>query len=368
VTAMSAMSAASAASAASAVRRPAERTVHFCIAASRYDRIGISARFTKPARRGRLSEEMREVPAGAGRFRSDAGVRTPHDAGRVASIEHLTPEIVIERHQRRALPERWRMTAESPSGIRVVDGEILDVDRGDPRPGDAVCLVSGRRLCFRRVLAVRGRRVLVRGDVAPFADGWFDDVVGRVRPRGVDRFAALAPGPWTEIGWTAAIAAAHAFAGYRHLRSRARDVPAFSARPLSLEDWPEVRAFWLSACGSPLPLKAQPSQHVVGLFGPAGTLVGVNIQLVLGDRSYSAYTLVDRRHRGLGGGRHMIDVALGIARAQGVKLVYVHIHARNLPSIAAYEASGFRFARWWTEESDPLLTTERQWRVYECVL
>jgi GNAT superfamily N-acetyltransferase len=91
----------------------------------------------------------------------------------------------------------------------------------------------------------------------------------------------------------------------------------------------------------------------------------VNIQIVLGDVSYAAYTLVHPRHRGLGGGRRMIEAALRTARELGVALVYVHIPARNLASIAAYEASGFRFARWWSEESDPLLAAERQWRVYE---
>jgi GNAT superfamily N-acetyltransferase len=215
------------------------------------------------------------------------------------------------------------------------------------------------------VLDTRGDRALVRADVAPFADGWLGDLVGRVRPRAADRLAALAPWRWTELGWAASCAGAHAFAAYRRLGAQRREVPAFSARPLSLQDWPRVRAFWLHACGSPLPLRAQPSQHVVGLFVPGGALAGVNIQIVLGDVSYAAYTLVDRLFRGLGGGRRMIDVALGVARSLGVALVYVHIPARNLPSIAAYEASGFHFARWWSEDSDPLLAAERQWRVYE---
>jgi GNAT superfamily N-acetyltransferase len=277
----------------------------------------------------------------------------------------LSPEEVLDRHRCHSLPSLWRMRAPNPCGVGAAPGEVLDIERGRARRGDAVCIVSGTRLAWRRVLAVHDDRALVRADVAPFADGWFGDIVGRVRPRAVDRVAALAPEHWTELGWAASIAAAHALAAYRRARSRGRDPYAFSARPLPLEDWPRVRAFWLSACGSPLPLKAQASQHVVGLFLPDGTLAGVNIQIVLGDLSYAAYTLVDRRFRGCGGGRKMIEAALSVARGLGVKLVYVHIHAHNLQSIAAYEASGFRFARWWTEDSDPLLAAERQWRVYE---
>ena len=281
----------------------------------------------------------------------------------------LSTEEILDRHEHHTLPPTWRVRAPDPCGIRVSPGEILEVERAPPRPGDAVCLLSGRRLGWRRVLDTRDDRALVRADVAPFADGWLGDVVGRVRPRPIDRLAALAPARWTELGWAASCAGAHAFAAYRRavVRAGKREVPAFYAQPLAPSDWPRVRAFWLYACGTPLPLRAQPSQHVVGLFVPGGALAGVNIQIVLGDVSYAAYTLVDRRYRGLRGGRKMIDVALSVARELGVELVYVHIHARNLPSIAAYEASGFRFARWWSEESDPLLAADRQWRVYERV-
>jgi GNAT superfamily N-acetyltransferase len=257
------------------------------------------------------------------------------------------------------------MRAPDPCGVLVSRGEILAVERGPARPGDAVCLASGRRLGWRRVLAVQGSRALLRADVGPFADGWFGDLVGRVRPRRVDRIAAVSPSRFTELGWAASLAGAHAFAALRRLGARRRDAPALEARPLAMDDWPRIRAFWLEACGSPLPLKAQPSQHVMGLFTPSGALAGVDIQLVLGDLSYAAYTLVHRRYRGLGGGRQMIQAALDVARGLGVARVYVHIHARNLPSIAAYEASGFHFARWWSEDSDPLLAAERQWRVYE---
>jgi GNAT superfamily N-acetyltransferase len=260
------------------------------------------------------------------------------------------------------------MRAPASCGVVVVPGEMLDVERGMPSPGSAVCVGSGSRLAWRRVLAVRDGQALLRADVAPFADGWFEDIVGCVRPRLLDHVATLAPARLSELGWGVSMVGAHAFATYKRMRLRHPGASKFTARPLSIGDWPRVRSFWLRACGKPLQLTAQPSQHVVGLFSPAGALAGVNIQIVLGDVSYAAYTLVDRRCRGLGGGRKMIEAALGVARELGVKLVYVHIHARNVPSIAAYEASGFHFARWWTEESDPLLAAERQWRVYERTL
>jgi GNAT superfamily N-acetyltransferase len=253
-------------------------------------------------------------------------------------------------------------------GIVVLPGEVLEVELGPASPGRAVCIASGTRLAWRRVLAVREGRALLRADVAPFADGWFEDIVGVVRPRAVDQLARLAPARWSELGWATSVVGAHAFSVYKRIRAPRRGGWEFTARPLAMEDWPRVRAFWLRACGKPLPLKAQPSQHAVGLFLPGGALAGVNIQIVIGDLSYAAYTLVDRRVRGLGGGRKMIEAALDVARGIGVKRVYVHIHARNLPSIAAYEASGFHFARWWTEDSDPLLAAERQWRVYERAL
>lgn len=228
-----------------------------------------------------------------------------------------------------------------------------------------MCVVSGKRLGWRRALAVREGRALLRADVAPFADGWFGGIVGRLRPRPVDRLAALAPERWTELGWGGAIAGAHAFAAARRLRARVTDAPAFHVEALAMEEWPRVREFWSKTCGNALPLVAHPSQHAMGLFLPDGSLAGVNIQIVIDDVSYSAYTLVDRRYRGLGGGRQMVEAALRVARGLGVRLVYVHIHARNLPSIAAYTSCGFHFARWWSEEADPLLAAERQWCVYE---
>lgn len=279
----------------------------------------------------------------------------------------LSDAEVCAGHASGALPSAWRMVGARTAGVLMAEGEELFVAGATARArrGDVVCVVSGGRLVWRRVLAARQGRVVLRADAAPFAEEWTGDVAGRLRPRALDRLVALAPGGFTELAWAAALTAARGLAALRRIGARRVTPPAFTARPLGPSDWPRVRAFWRDACGTPLHVAAQPNQHVVGLFLSDGTLAGVNIQLVTGDASYSAFTLVDRRYRGLGGGRRMVEVALGEARRLGVKTVYVHIHARNLPSIAAYEACGFRFARWWTDESDPLLSAERQWRVYE---
>jgi RimJ/RimL family protein N-acetyltransferase len=287
----------------------------------------------------------------------------------MAEAELLSDAEVFERYADGTLPARWRMVGSRTSGVLMTEGEELFVERARAAEklarGAVVCVATGGRLAWRRVLAVRRDRAVLRADAAPFAEEWTGGVVGRLRPRPLDRLAALAPAGWTDLGWAASMAAARAFAVLRHLGARTAEGQAFTARPLGPSDWPRVRAFWQEACGAPLHVSAQPNQHVVGLFLPDGALAGVNIQLVTGDVSYSAFTLVDRRVRGQGGGKKMVEIALGEARRLGVALVYVHIHARNFPSIAAYEACGFHFARWWTDESDPLLSAERQWRVYE---
>jgi GNAT superfamily N-acetyltransferase len=287
----------------------------------------------------------------------------------MAEAELLADAEVCERYAEGTLPARWRMIGSRASSVLMKEGELLYVEAAGARDtlkrGAVVCVVSGGRLAWRRVLAVRTDRIVLRADAVPFAEEWTGGVVGRLRPRPLDRLAALAPSGFTDLGWAASRAAARAFAVLKHLGAKAAEAPAFTARPLGLEDWPRVRAFWQMACGTPLHVSAQPNQHVVGLFLPDGSLAGVNIQLVTGDVSYSAFTLVDRRFRGQGGGKKLVDVALAEARRLGISLVYVHIHARNFPSVAAYEACGFHFARWWTDESDPLLSAERQWRVYE---
>lgn len=268
--------------------------------------------------------------------------------------------------------------------VRAGGGHLVDL-RGDlVRPADVVALRSGRRLTFRRVLETDGERVFVRGDIVPFADGWLApnrdrdraprdgvvSVVGRVRPRAIDRFARIDPSRFVRGSWAAAVAAAHA----RSVALRAVAIafgatsrPDFEVRLMSPSEWPLVASFWRRVRAERSPATAPKGAHVVGLFDRS-RLVGVNIQLVTGEESYSAYTIVDPNYRGMGGSRLLLDESLRIVDKLGLRRVYVHIHALNLPSLAAYQRAGFRFDRWWEDASDPMLSAEYQWRVYERAL
>jgi RimJ/RimL family protein N-acetyltransferase len=61
----------------------------------------------------------------------------------------------------------------------------------------------------------------------------------------------------------------------------------------------------------------------------------------------------------------MIQRAIALAREQKLESIYVHINARNLPSLRAYRRAGFERKGWWSDESDPLASAERQWQVFE---
>jgi RimJ/RimL family protein N-acetyltransferase len=250
----------------------------------------------------------------------------------------------------------------SDAGILTWGTEELTIVSEAPAVGRAICVSSGGRLAFRRVLAVSGSVLRLRADVAPFEDSWDGDVVGCVRPRLIDRLAAIDVDHFTRTNWLAAVAYAHALSVRRRLSPR-RQV-AFTTRVLTPADWPDVRVFWKRACGEELHVEAQSRQQVIGLFD-GSELVGANIHLIFGATSYSAFTLVDRRYRGSGGGSKMIAHAIKNCRLEGLSSVYVHIKSRNLPSIRAYERVGFRQKGWWSDDSDPLASAERQWRVLE---
>ena len=286
----------------------------------------------------------------------------------------LSHEEVASRARQGRLPGRWRMRVKD-APVFTLGAEDLLLRTRQPVVGDAICLISGGRTTFRRLLAVdsTGTRLRLRGDVAPFEDTWDTALDGAVtacvEPRIYDRFVMLDPIAITRANWFAALTAAHALSTQKRIKRLGKHPEMnFTTRVLSLADWANVRAFWLDACGDPLPVQAHEDQHVVGLFDQSGQLRGATIHLRFGTASYSAFTLVDRRFRNQGGGRAMIEEAVRDARERGLELVYVHIHVRNIPSIIAYKRVGFHAVRWWRDESDPLLAAERQWKVFELTL
>lgn len=262
-------------------------------------------------------------------------------------------------HRHGVLPMVVRV---SDAGIFTFRDEELTIEDVPATVGAAVCVRSGSRLAFRRVLGIDGKVLRLRADLAPFEDRWDSDIVGCVRPRPIDRVAAIDAERFTRINWQTSIAASQLKAAYRGLYPKRR--VDFRTEELKASDWPRVRAFWFRACGRELPVQAHPQQHVIGLFFGA-ELVGANIHLAVGSTSYSAFTLVDRRFRGTGGGTKMIQRAVQVCRRQGLQSIYVHIDVRNFPSIAAYERSGFEKKGWWSDESDPLASAERRWNVLE---
>lgn len=271
-------------------------------------------------------------------------------------------EDVIRAIERPTLPASRRLRVSNAAIILLREAEELVIDEDKPTRGRVVCIHSGGRFAFRRVLEVDGKRLRLRGDAAPFEDYWDGDVVGCVVPRAIDRLAAVAPEAWTRAGWQATMATAHARRLHRKLR---RPTPiAMRTEVLTDKDWPAVRVFWKHACGRELPLQAQTHQHVIGLYD-GDALVGANIYLAFGSSAFSAFTLVDRRYRGIGGGRQMLSHAVEETKRRGFESMYVHINVRNLPSISAYERVGFQRRGWWSDDNDPLAAAERQSLVLE---
>lgn len=303
-------------------------------------------------------------------------------------MSSLAAQEMLALHHEGALPLGWSTRVQAPIeallnlGNEEVSVRRLTPDLCDPSGraleiGDVVCVRSAQRITWRRVIGRRLGTALLRGDTTPFADGWFGgphgdrrvELLGCIEPRLLDRALANLSTPRAlQAQWLMALAIANAKAKKRRLQARARELPLrFWVRRLAVEEWPDVQAFWLRASGRELTLAAPRHAYVVGLFAQE-SLVGVNVQLVTGAEAYSAYTLIERAYRGQGGGRLLIEEAIGVAEELELRRVYVHIHARNVPSLAAYRRARFSFSHWWTDEADPLLAAERQWRVFERLL
>ena len=298
----------------------------------------------------------------------------------------LAPTEAAELALSQRLPDAWRVRVGGTPAVLTLGVEELlvtslrrglrDASGAKLAPGDVACVRSGSRITWRRVLEVHESEAFVRADVAPFADGWIRTtgpgalLVGKVTRRPHDLLAHVNSTRFVHGNWLAALGLARLKAARRRLsghKKPALRVP-FRTKLLAPSEWPSVQAFWLRASGRSLPLGAPRGAYVVGLFADHTRLVGVNVQLVTGDEAYSAYTMIERGYRDAGGSRLLLDEAIRVAEALDIARVYVHIHARNVPSLAAYHRAGFRFSHWWADDADPMLSAERQWRVFERML
>lgn len=302
----------------------------------------------------------------------------------------LAPNEAAELALANRLPDAWRVRVGGTPAVLTLgveelrvtslrgDGGLTDVTGTALVPGDVACVRSGTRVTWRRVLEVREGEAFVRADVAPFADGWLRVngpgaiLIGRVARRPQDFLAHVNSTRFVHANWLGAMGLGQLKAARRRFAARTKARPVlrvpFRTKLLAPSEWPSVQSFWQRASGRSLPLGAPRGAYVVGLFAEHTRLVGVNVQLVTGDEAYSAYTMIERGYRDAGGSRLLLDEAIRVAEALEIARVYVHIHARNVPSLAAYHRAGFRFSHWWADDADPMLSAERQWRVFERML
>lgn len=302
----------------------------------------------------------------------------------------LAPNEAAELAVANGLPDTWRVRVGGTPAVITLgveellvaslrgDRGLVDVGGTPLLPGDVACVRSGSRITWRRVLEVRDGAAFVRADVAPFADGWLRvtgpgaTLIGRVARRPQDLLARVSSTRFVHANWLGAMGLGHMKAARRRFAARIKSRPVlrvpFRTKLLSPSEWPSVQSFWQRASGRSLPLGAPRGAYVVGLFAEHARLVGVNVQLVTGDEAYSAYTMIERGYRDAGGSRLLLDEAIRVAEALDIVRVYVHIHARNVPSLAAYQRASFRFSHWWADDADPMLSAERQWRVFERML
>lgn len=278
----------------------------------------------------------------------------------------LTDAEVLAAAHDASLPARFEVAVTSRAlWPTVAPGARLVVERAAPWPGAVACVVSGRRLAWRRVVAVRGGEALLRAEVAPFDDGWFGELVGcAAAPGALGAVAARAPAAYAAAAWWSAVALAHLRGAAAAVRAR-RDV-RWATRALGPDDEPARRALLARVHGGD-PSRFGPAPGaVVGLFAPGGALAGEYHLRVEGTLGRSSAMVVEPAWRGRGGGAALARGLVEEARRRGLGAVRCAIAARNLASVRAHRGAGFstdgRWVRW---PDDPLLAAERQWLEFE---
>ncbi len=273
-----------------------------------------------------------------------------------AATPILTEADVIAGARARSLPPAWQMAVRDGS-LRPLHwpGDLLTIARGPGRRGTIVCVVAGdRRIAWRRALDVRGGEALMRGEIAPFTDGWCGGVAGHVQARSVlEHVAERFPRGWTGAGWSAA----WTIARLRSLRAsappfrRRKDVIAFSTRPIP-------------------PPPGEPGRDLsLGLYTGDGAMAG-SVQLAYrGGQSWLTKLEIRRAWRGRGGGLMLVKALLAAAAASGIRCVRSYVAARNFPSLSVHERAGFvRTGRWWRDPRDVLRASEYQLLELEAVV
>jgi RimJ/RimL family protein N-acetyltransferase len=278
----------------------------------------------------------------------------------------LSEDALLTAWRAGTLPPRFVATVGSRAlWPAVAPGERLTLARVAPWPGAFAAVVSGARVAWRRVIAVRRGAALLRAEVAPFDDGWWHGLLGCADSPAApwSALAARAPALATRAAWTGAVAWAEA----RRVLSRPRRGVAFSARILGPGDDAARAAMLLRARGGSAGGGA--AALTVGLFADERSLVGEYQLYRDGPRGLSAGMVIEPSWRGRGGGATLARGLLTAARAVGLTAVTCAIAARNLPSVRAHLRAGYRDAgRWRRWPDDPLLAAERQWREFEATL
>ena len=286
----------------------------------------------------------------------------------LAEAPLLTESEVVAREEAKKLPVRFRATLESDT-LRpfLKKGAVLTVSRRPARKGAIVCLAENGRLVWRRVLAARGSSLLLRSEIAPFADGWFEGALGCVEAKGFAQGLARGiPRLWTSGGWWGHRIWVWSRNLPRWTRSRLRPPSSFRTGLLGPGD--------ADAC-SRFPnltksLKAGEKCLALGIWTGGGELVGRTLLgLHDGAQGFSCDTFVDPAFRGRGGAKALLRAMIEEARKRRLRRVFGYVAAHNLASLRACRHAGLRHGgRWWSDPSDRFAASEKQLQEVEALL
>lgn len=289
-------------------------------------------------------------------------------------LPFLSTADVIRQARSGRLPRQFRTKIEGEAlGPVLKAGAVATVTRRPAQAGAIVCVAENDRLVWRRVVCVKDGKALLRNDIAPFADGWFEEIVGCADVgRLLQIVAQKFPRFWTQASWWGHRLWIRLINLPRRWRARLHSPAIFRVRRLAEEDLEAFRAFCGSVCDEPredcqLP---DPERAVVfGLWAESGALVGTAKLVLRGDEAYCFSAVVHPRFRNRGGATELLREAVREAEWRGLRRVFAYVAARNLHSLKVCERAGFRLnGKWWHEPTDRFLASEKQLLEVEAVL